>query len=570
VLKDLIADSHIALADQIRATEQSGYEFDPRQHFPEAIRRVDVKAPVQSLAENSTVLVDTPGLYSRMNFGYDVLTREFRDSAACAVFVVKTDNLFLEQVFAEFNQLLDLFSRIFLVINVDSSKRDLLPDGSLQPSAESQDPAKIIDAFKTLSMAGPLRVAFENGRLRLHAIDLLSAASTILKPAGTNGDHAPQREAFDAFQRDLTDYLNSSDYTLEFIRDSLRQGANLCTESRAIATGPEVSRLRDEQESLAEQLRALDERIAAADRLLRVDWDAAFEKVRSENRERAEGSSRAGAAQLRTDLRTALDRWYETNAGLKPLTAEHWNPLVLTTAGSIAEATRNRLRNLLDVAFGGAEPPSALIADLNSIEFRLGPVGQSALPQLNEADAAAPYELALDATTIPVRKSFLDWILFRSQAKVRRRLFGDDAAKEIPAELKPKRLPETSREVVHSALDKAIDERFPSLPLAYSDELLKRYVAEFRNALLAALQGRRETFVRQRAEVRTPFEANERLLISLERLHDDSAEVTDALAELAVRENVAPPAPLLAEPAPPIYAVDEPAYRAAVAEPALS
>jgi hypothetical protein len=81
-----------------------------------------------------------------MNFGYDVLTKEFRDSAACAVFVVKTDNLFLEQVFAEFTQLLDLFSRIFLVINVDSNKRDLQPDGSLQPSAESIEPERIIDA----------------------------------------------------------------------------------------------------------------------------------------------------------------------------------------------------------------------------------------------------------------------------------------------------------------------------------------------------------------------------------------------------------------------------------------
>src|SRR5687768_8557242 len=147
VLQNVIADSHVALADQIRATEQRGEEFDPRTHFTEAIRRIDVKIPVASLAESSTVLVDTPGLYSRMNFGYDVLTREFRNSAACAVFVVKTDNLFLEQVFEEFNQLLGLFSRIFLLINVDSSKRDLQPDGSLQPSAESHHPEQVIEAF---------------------------------------------------------------------------------------------------------------------------------------------------------------------------------------------------------------------------------------------------------------------------------------------------------------------------------------------------------------------------------------------------------------------------------------
>jgi hypothetical protein len=58
------------------------------------------------------------------------------------VFVVKTDNLFLEQVFAEFNQLLGLFSRIFIVVNVDCGKARPAPDGSLQPSAESQSPER--------------------------------------------------------------------------------------------------------------------------------------------------------------------------------------------------------------------------------------------------------------------------------------------------------------------------------------------------------------------------------------------------------------------------------------------
>src|SRR5262249_25732373 len=159
--------------------------------------------PVQSLAESGTVLVDTPGLYSRMKFGYDVLAREFRNSASCAVFVVKTDNLFLEQVFAEFNQLLGLFSRIFLVINVDSKKRDLQADGRLWPSAESEHPEQIIEAFKTLSMAGPLRQAYKDGRLRIHAVDLLGAASSFLARNGS-GEADPERKQFASFLSDLT------------------------------------------------------------------------------------------------------------------------------------------------------------------------------------------------------------------------------------------------------------------------------------------------------------------------------------------------------------------------------
>lgn len=186
-LKAVVEDAHPVLAAQIRAAEEAGIAFDPAVNFPETIRRVDIKVPVPPLDESAMILVDTPGLYSRMNFGYDVLTREFRDGAACAVFVVKTDNLFLDQVFAEFNQLLGIFSRIFIVVNVDTGKRDLAPDGSLCPSAESEHPERVLEAFRTLSMAGPLRAACDAGRVRIHAVDLMSAASAILSKPPEKG-----------------------------------------------------------------------------------------------------------------------------------------------------------------------------------------------------------------------------------------------------------------------------------------------------------------------------------------------------------------------------------------------
>ena len=262
---------------------------------------------MRSLAESSTVLVDTPGLYSRMNFGYDMLTREFRDTAACAVFVVKTDNLFLEQVFAEFNQLLDMFSRIFLVINVDSHKRDLQPDGSLKPSAESEHPESIIEAFKTLSMAGPMRRAYEENRVRIHAVDLMSAASAMLTGNGNNGDgDGRPAHAFGAFQRDLTDYLNSSDYTREFIRDSLRQGNALCDEVRWIHAGSEVRELRDSQAVLAAGIQELDERIAAVDRLMAVDWSGSFAKARTETLARNSETAKGKAQELSAVMKKGL------------------------------------------------------------------------------------------------------------------------------------------------------------------------------------------------------------------------------------------------------------------------
>lgn len=53
ILKGVMADSHLALAQQIREAEQRQVPFDPLTDLPEAIRRIDVKLPVPSLAKSA-------------------------------------------------------------------------------------------------------------------------------------------------------------------------------------------------------------------------------------------------------------------------------------------------------------------------------------------------------------------------------------------------------------------------------------------------------------------------------------------------------------------------------------
>jgi len=537
VLKDVISDGHFALAEQIRVTERRGESFDPRTHFTEAIRRVDIKVPVESLRESSTVLVDTPGLYSRMNFGYDVITREFRNSAACAVFVVKTDNLFLEQVFAEFNQLLGLFSRIFLVINVDSSKRDLQPDGSLQPSAESVHPEQILEAFKTLSMAGPLREAYDKGRVRIHAVDLLNAASSFLTKNGNGGDK--QRIAFDAFMRDLADYLNSSDYTREFIGDSLRQGHALCSESRSICQNTEFDEVRLQQELLREQIAVIDSKLAAVDRLLQVNWDATFEKARTEHQRTSEEAITAQTALLGKEMRESLDQWYGGSESLKSLVDDRWNLLIGAAARSLAEGTRDRLGRILNNPFGGSEPAAIVMSQLHAIGFNLTPSAQSAVSALNPEDAVSSYRMSIDPANIPVRKSIGDWLLFRKIASVRRRVFGEDLSNEISPENKEKRLPEQSRAALEQSIDNAVKPAFSTLPASYAQGLMADYVGKFRTSVLVGLQKRRSELEAERAERRAPFEVNGQLLESLKQLRDQTTLIARELESLADVEEIA-------------------------------
>ena len=533
VLNDAVVDAHHALAQQIRVHEQRGEAFDPRANFPEAIRRVDIKLPVESLAESSTVLVDTPGLYSRMNFGYDVLTKEFRDSAACAVFVVKTDNLFLEQVFAEFNQLLGLFSRIFIVVNVDANKRDLTPDGTLTASAESRSPKRILEAFTTLSMAGPMREAYQAGRVRLHAVDLLGAAAEFLSGEPTENTHRP---AFDDFIRDLTEYLNSSDYTREFIRDSLRQARALCGESRSTATGPEMQQMREQQDKLGTEMRDLDAKIAATDRLLKVDWAALYKPFEADHATGGEDEAKRSIAQVREDLRQGLNRWYVGNDSLSALAHLHWNPTLTDAARTLADNSKERLHRLASRAHAGLQPTVEILQDFQTTGFSPSAASQRALSVATAEEDVAGYKVIVPSETIPVHKTFVDWLLFRSLGKVRRRLFGEDGTKEIPAEEKAKRLREESRAELERILESTIQARFPAKPAKHGAGLVSGYVQRAVEEIGTSLRQSREQLVQQRAARQVPFDRNSKILAAMTELDTVAERVAAAVENLAKQE----------------------------------
>ncbi len=546
-LTEVVTEAHHALAREIRVSEEKGNEFDPRTTFPEAIRRIDMQLPVPALAESATVLVDTPGLYSRMNFGYDVLTREFRDSAACAVFVVKTDNLFLEQVFAEFNQLLGLFSRIFIVVNVDAGKRDLQPDGSLQPSAESQSPERIVEAFTTLSMGGPLRTAYQQGRVRIHAVDLLGAASAFL--SGNEEDAGKHRAAFDAFQKDLTEYLNSSDYTKEFIRDSLKQGRTLCGETVAVLDGKEFEAVRTHQQALAIKLRELDLRITAVERLQKADWAGMFGRLRDENARGSEDAIRARAAQTREEMRAGLKRWFGNDDSFSTLTNKHWNP-VLTEAGrSLAESSKDRMRRLASADHGGLAPSAEVLSDMQAAGYSVAAAIRRVLGSIKAEDDSKPYQSTLAPENVPVRKTFFDWIFFRSVASVRRRLFGEDGTKEVTPEEKTKRLAQDSRAAFEAHIEDSIRARFPALPQKFSDALTDTYVKQTVAEVSAELVELAEQLRRERAARQAPFEVNAGIIDAAVKLAEQTNHVAmdlDLLAEAEMaRFAVAERPPLL-------------------------
>lgn len=583
IMKVIIDDSHSNLADRIRRIEEVGREFDPGLDYPEAIRRIDIGWKAPELNDSGTVLVDTPGLYSRMKFGYDLMTREFRNSAACAVFVVKTENLFLEQVFDEFNDLLTFFSRVFLVVNLDSSKRDLLPDGSLQPSDESQNPQKIVEAFQLLSMSAKLRSAWNEGRLKIYPVDLLKAASKRLKrgkgtseaatkivdsvfdSASSDANELPKSQSsqssqssqkidsqssqsskssqtidsescddFHAFLSDLTEYLNSSDYLFELMNDSFRQGDLLREEVAKSCEAGAIEGFVFQQQRLRNDIEELDKQLSAAKDLAKFDWEEAFESTHADVEREVSRFAREVKGELRKSLQTGIDNWFETSDCLGDLIHKTWAGRMESLQKQIAKKAAAAVKDVLDSSSGGARPKPEIIIALDRVHLSLREVYKASISALGDLPKVAPCAIELDVNEIPVRRSFWDRLFFQSQSKVRRRLLGvaGELKNEISPHKKRKRLLPAGKQSLEKMVEDQLEALLPGIPNRCSRDYLKAYVVCFKREFSKQLEKRLDELGKDRQQIERQIEAGNRISKSFRFLDVAIAGLEGEIARL--------------------------------------
>ncbi len=539
-MQETLRQAHAALAEKIRESEERGEDFEPASHYPDAIRRVDIGLPAPSLRESQTVLVDTPGLYSRMKFGYEMMTREFRDSAASAIFVVKTDNLFLEQVFEEFNELLDLFSRIFLIVNLDSSKQDIGPDGQLRPSLESRDPAQIIQAFEALSMSAPLRKAADEGRLKIYPVDLLHAALFRMQKVEEGKIPAVGQQAMEAFQDffgDLTDYLNSSDYLKEFMSDSWRQGRNLSEEVKRWCL-PEQ---RQPFELLQQNLRL---RLAQSESSLRdlksfTEGGAAygFEFASASFSETVLSRGKSCAEMLKEESIARLHAWWATDESLLELAEERIRPCVRETLEVFAENIHRSLQEYFPAQTGGLNLTNSQAGFLREISLSIEEVRESALQQACEyGEQLANQHLEFNTAEIPVRKGWLDWLLFRGPDSIRKGLFGpaDAPSKALSQKKKRGRMGDVAKLQIQQQLELYLEHLHGVVLREHVKGLLEAYISAFQQSLKERLADVGQRLQQTVEDSQQRIHTNEQIveeLIEVSRLAGQLQENLSGLAD---------------------------------------
>ncbi len=443
--------AHTELADSMRQAEESGDQFDPQEHLPTAIRRVDIKVPAKDLAESGAVLVDTPGLYTRMRFGYDRMTQEFRNSAACAIFVVKSDTLFLEQVFSEFHQLLELFSRIFLVVNMDTAKRDVGPGGELVPSLEQKAPESIIAAFENLAMTAPIKKAAAEGKVRIYPVDLMNAARVSLQnPSKT--DKLPA--GFVSFRDDLKDYLESVEYLKAFLGDSMHRAQSLASELRGLNQGEDVAELHAESADLNDRKAECEHELERIRSCLNHDWSPDLARFAKEitaeiNRRSPDLDLKLGRA-----MSAAIDTWFLSGHSLGWLIEKQWKPLLEDHRSELQMVAMRRFEESCVPADACVDLSAETSNLLRSFDIQIKELRKAAQrSQGNPVWEELP-ETFLDLDSIPVRRNMVDMLAFRSVDSLRAKLFGSGRSleKKITAKAKTARLGEPGKQFIRAAL----------------------------------------------------------------------------------------------------------------------
>lgn len=497
-----IQAEHRRLADALLEAEQADLDFDPTIHFPEAIKRLNVELPAKALASSGTVLIDTPGLYSRMKFGYEQVTREFRNTAACAIFVVKGDNLFFEKVFEEFEDLLNSFNRIFLVANIDKSKQDLQADGSLSTSLESAEPAQVIEAFKSLSTSAKVKQAIDDERLIIYPIDLLSAASRRLADTEQSdstsasdyefadefweqarlgsGDMAAQDKdnGFDHFLADLTDYLNSSQYIKDFMADSLRMADELSQKTVQLAGSAAAGKLLDSCADLRASIEKKQKQLESIAKLKEMDWSGVFWHL-EEEKKRLLKALEEDHTRLIGSLGLGFSAWQQTDSCWQDLIDRHLKIIVANETRREANRILEHIESLLAGYSGGARLNMFQMGRLHQAGLQIEEHLPALLQGLGRDVQVNMPELVLDQEEVPLKRSLVDLVLFRKRAKVSEKFFGTAGDKPIPAGKKRKRLTNEAEEFLKGHLGSQVREQLPELQRRYISEVLDNYQRHF-------------------------------------------------------------------------------------------
>ncbi len=451
--------SQAELAQATRAARARGEAFDGARDLPSAARRIELALPADVLERAAAQLIECPPMHGPLFPGYGSMLMGESGGPAVAVFVLRVTQLFDPTALAGFDELLEAFERLFLVVNLDAASRDLASDGEVVIGLERSDPLRVVEVFEKLTASPALERGLAEGRVRIVPLDLLEAARVRIALVA-EAARSDSRSRFDDFLDELGETFDQHEVFQTFAHSVLRRAHEFLEEARSALEQPALTDLPFRLEQV-EGERAARARAGHALHRLRArerrGWESeeAFSALRERLSSRAVARAQEVAQELARPLWGALEDWFASAESVQGLIRGRLAPRIADALAEIDRFAERALREELasPQAFERLSPDIA--RDLAEARLALGELVRP--PAEGAGPGADGYALLpLDVEAIPVKLRLRDRLLFRSRARLRRDLIGpaDAATHALPSDVKVRRLAKDARAKVWANADK--------------------------------------------------------------------------------------------------------------------
>ena len=286
-------------------------------------------------------------------------------------------------------------------------------------------------------------------------------------------------------------------------------------------------------------------------RLIDHDWRQSFteldEKLAPAIRERA----RKASEETERAIDQTIDRWFGSDASLQTLVHDELVPALRRYQESLVEFVQGSLDEEVMSGTAGILLPTDVSADIYASGLDLGVIGRECLDRVDRNTLLKPVATPLGPNQVPVRRGVLDWVMLRSPAKLRARLFGDNQnpAARISIEVKDKKIGKEGREAIRRELDLYKGRFFHETVQHVHRHLVGQYVDHSVASMKDVLKERDVVLDKQLDEIVAELMEHRKVLAHLSTLKGGLEQASASVEELAAEYGRTEPS-MLIQPLP--------------------
>jgi hypothetical protein len=349
--------------------------------------------------------------------------------------------------------------------------------------------------------------------------------------------HSGPRLGFESFLQDLTDYLNSNEYIVEFMADSLRQARSILLEVKERTRAPGINEFRTDIETLQDKIKQAEQQLQTLDQIRNHQWKGPLEELSREIRQQVTEHSGSVVPTLEKELHGEVEAWAGTDESMRDLVEGR----VRAAISASCKSSRARAIELFDSACrarnGGVRTNDEVGNHLEALDLTFDDIYTGFQPTVRER-----FETAVELPdssgiqkALPLRKRFIDWILFRNETRLRRHILGSENPSEhpIPSNVKAKRLDEEAiRELCGTVGDYARRCCLEALG-GELENLLRDYRDVFQQEARKRLDTRQQDLQMEQDEARRQLELLNDVLVALDDLETASDQLDAQVGALS-------------------------------------